>query len=198
VSPVQNPPPAAPQVNSLDATLDAASQPAAFAIAGAPGAIVSQRLGRFLLLRELGAGGMGTVYAAYDEQLDRKVAVKLLHPRELANTTLRQRVLREAQAMARISHQNVVHVYDVGELGPQIFMAMEYVEGTTLAEWQKKGHHDWRAILAIYRQAGKGLLAAHQTGLVHRDRKPENPRREKRKNERCGTGAESSWSCAEA
>ncbi len=135
---------------------------------------MSQRLGRFLLLRELGAGGMGTVYAAYDEQLDRKVAVKLLHARELEQDTQRQRVLREAQAMARVSHQNVVHIYDVGEIESQIFMAMEYVDGMTLAAWQKEGPHTWQQVLTMYRQAGKGLLAAHQTGLVHRDFKPEN------------------------
>ena len=114
------------------------------------------------------------VFAAYDEQLDRKVAVKLLHPRGLEQGMQRQRVLREAQAMARVSHPNVVHVYDVGELGSQIFIAMEYVEGMTLADWQQKRPGSWREILALYRQAGKGLLAAHQTGLVHRDFKPEN------------------------
>ena len=162
---------------SLDETLDAASPEALAeasttasegesATAAAPR--VSQRLGRFVLLRELGAGGMGTVFVAYDEQLDRKVAVKLLHPREVEQTTQKQRVLREAQAMARISHPNVVHIYDVGELESQVFMAMEYVEGTTLADWQKSHPRSWKETLALYRQAGKGLLAAHQTGLVHR------------------------------
>lgn len=154
---------------TMEAAAGSESEPAA-----PERARVTQRLGRFLLLRALGEGGMGTVFAAYDEQLDRKVAVKLLHPRGLEQETQRQRVLREAQAMARVSHPNVVHVYDVGELGSQIFIAMEYVEGMTLSDWQQKQSGSWRQLLALYRQAGKGLLAAHQTGLVHRDFKPDN------------------------
>jgi hypothetical protein len=159
------------QAASLDETLEAGAQSARPADAPVP---VSQRLGRFLLLRELGSGGMGTVYVAYDEQLDRKVALKLLHAHELEGATLRQRILREAQAMARVSNPNVVHIYEVGELGSQVFLAMEYVDGTTLADWQGQTRRSWREILSIYRQAGRGLLAAHQTGLVHRDFKPEN------------------------
>lgn len=158
-----------PRALGLDQTQDAGP-------AEAPRADVqvSQRLGRFLLLRKLGEGGMGTVFAAYDEQLDRRVAVKLLHPQQTEQTTQRQRVLREAQAMARVSHPNVVHIYEVGELGSQVFMAMEYVDGTTLADWQERRPGNWREVLAMYCQAGRGLLAAHQTGLVHRDFKPEN------------------------
>ncbi|MFO0579407.1 MAG: serine/threonine-protein kinase [Polyangia bacterium] len=137
--------------------------------------VVTPRLGRFVLLRRLGAGGMGTVFAAYDEQLDRKVALKLLHPREAEadRSAQQQRVLREAQAMARISHPNVVHVYSVDQIDRQIFIAMEFIEGNTLAEWERLGR-PWREVLRMYRQAGEGLLAAHQAGLVHRDFKPEN------------------------
>lgn len=135
---------------------------------------VTQRLGRFLVLRQLGAGSMGSVFAAYDEQLDRKVAVKLLHAAPNEHATRQMRVLREAQAMARVSHPNVVHVYDVGEIQDQIFIAMEYIDGSTLADWQRQKSRTWQEVLGIYRQAGHGLHAAHQAGLVHRDFKPEN------------------------
>ncbi len=167
----------AAKVEPLDQTLDAATAKAetiADSAALARESSVTQRLGRFVLLRKLGEGGMGTVFAAYDEQLDRKVAVKLLHPIEKEATRLRQRMLREAQAMARVSHPNVLHVYDVGELGSQIFIAMEYIDGVTLSAWQREAPRSWREILSLYLQAGHGLAAAHQAGLVHRDFKPEN------------------------
>ena len=135
---------------------------------------MSQRLGRFVLLRKLGEGGMGTVYAAYDEQLDRKIAVKLLHPIDEDQPRLRQRVLREAQAMARVSHPNLLHVYEVGEIGAQIFIAMEFIDGVTLTIHQKEGGRHFREILGLYLQAGRGLAAAHLAGLVHRDFKPDN------------------------
>jgi serine/threonine protein kinase len=134
-----------------------------------------QRVGRYLLLRPLGAGGMGVVYAAYDEELDRKVAIKLLRPAGHAHSERRTRILREAQAMARISHPNVVQVYEVGEVAAtsgQVFIAMEFIEGTTLAEWQRQ--RGWEEVLPAYLAAGQGLLAAHESGLVHRDFKPDN------------------------
>ena len=135
---------------------------------------VTQRLGRFVLLRLLGTGGMGSVFAAYDEQLDRKVALKLLHQPATAQSDQRLRVLREAQAMARVSHPNVVHVYDVGEIGGRIFIAMEFIDGSTLAAWQGAQPRTWQQTLHLYLQAGNGLLAAHKNGLVHRDFKPDN------------------------
>lgn len=132
------------------------------------------RIGRFVILRQLGRGGMGVVFAAYDEELDRKVALKLLHGAELASADRRARILREAQAMARVSHPNVVHIYEVGEVGEQVFIAMEFVEGSTLTTWQSQLGRTWEELLSMYLAAGHGLLAAHKAGLVHRDFKPDN------------------------
>jgi predicted Ser/Thr protein kinase len=131
------------------------------------------RLGRFRLFDRLGAGGMGTVYAAYDEQLDRKIAIKLIHPRR-QDPDLRARTLREARALARLSHPNVVHVYDVGEIDEQLFIAMEFLAGPTLRAWMDAEARPWREALAVFCQAGEGLAAAHASGMIHRDFKPHN------------------------
>ncbi|MCB9570262.1 MAG: serine/threonine protein kinase [Myxococcales bacterium] len=139
--------------------------------------------GRYTLLRPLGRGGMGTVYAAYDEELDRKIAIKLLRgdPRERASEGEgagagegAHHLLGEAQALARLSHPNVVQIYDVGVIGGQVFLAMEYVQGKTLREWEREAPRSWREVVALFRQAGEGLAAAHDAGLVHRDFKPDN------------------------
>ncbi|NTX38054.1 MULTISPECIES: serine/threonine-protein kinase [unclassified Myxococcus] len=134
------------------------------------------QIGRYLLLRRLGQGGMGVVYAAYDPDLDRKVALKLLHPdgRHDHSEEARSRLLREAQAMARVSHPNVIPVFDVGMWGDQVFVAMELVDGGTLASWLKASPRSWREIVTRYVEAGRGLEAAHAAGLVHRDFKPAN------------------------
>ncbi|NOK21872.1 protein kinase domain-containing protein [Corallococcus carmarthensis] len=133
------------------------------------------QVGRYLLLRKLGQGGMGVVYAAYDPDLDRKIALKLLHPNaNQDNEEARSRLLREAQAMARVSHPNVIPVFDVGMWGDQVFVAMELVEGGTLGSWLKEAKPSWREVLERYLQAGRGLQAAHAAGLVHRDFKPAN------------------------
>lgn len=140
---------------------------------GLGGGQMLQRMGRFVLLRQLGEGGMGRVYAAYDEELDRKVALKVLHLRGFGSSEGRSHILREAQAMARVSHPNVVPVYSVGEVEGDLFIAMEFVDGQTLYDWQRQPRSEGE-ILAMYCAAGQGLLAAHQAGLVHRDFKPEN------------------------
>ena len=143
-----------------------------------PGAILhgglSSRIGRYVLLRMLGKGGMGVVYAAYDEDLDRRVAVKLLHTARQQDQELRLRIVREAQALARVSSPNVVHVYEVGEIESEMFIAMEFVNGTTLTRWQSAEQRSWQETLQMYLGAGQGLLAAHQAGLTHRDFKPDN------------------------
>ncbi len=134
------------------------------------------RIGRFTAVRQLGSGGMGVVYMAYDEQLDRKVAVKLLVGRPTAdNASLgHARLLREAQAMALVSHPNVAAVYEVGTFEDQVFVALEFVEGKTLNAWLADRPRPWREVVEMFAQAGRGLAAAHAAGLVHRDFKPEN------------------------
>jgi len=133
-------------------------------------------IGRYTVLQMLGAGGMGVVYAAFDPELDRKVAIKLLHvelvPR--GGTSGATRLLREAQAMARLSHPNVIAVHDVGTHDGQVFMAMEFVEGHTLGDELEARPRGWREVVALYVAAGRGLAAAHRSGLVHRDFKPDN------------------------
>ncbi|HEY0138066.1 MAG TPA: serine/threonine-protein kinase [Nannocystis sp.] len=131
------------------------------------------RIGRFIVLEQLGEGGMGVVFAAYDEALDRKVAIKLLRP-EGTTTTVHEAMLREAQAMARVSHPNIVTVHEVGALDDQVFIAMEFIRGRTLAAWIPSGPYPWRETVEILLQAGRGLAAAHDAGLVHGDFKPAN------------------------
>jgi len=138
----------------------------------------SKILGRYVVTEKLGGGGMGVVYAAHDPELNRKIAIKLMLPPVLSNPASasegRARLLREAQAMARLSHPNVIAVHDVGTFGEQVFIAMEYVEGTTLGEWLSAKKRSWREIVSTFAQAGRGLAAAHEAGIVHRDFKPDN------------------------
>jgi serine/threonine protein kinase len=131
----------------------------------------ASRIGHYRILRELGSGGMGIVYAAYDESLNRRVALKLLL-RETSTTA--QRLRREAQAMARISHTNVVQIFEVGEHQEHLFVAMEYIEGVSLARWLAKESLTWFEIIEVFVRAGRGLQAAHEAGVVHRDFKPDN------------------------
>lgn len=129
-------------------------------------------IGRYTVLEHLGSGGMASVYSAYDKQLERIVALKMLRA-ELEVDEVRTRMLREAQAMARLKHEHVVTVYEVGTFDARIFIAMEYVDGATLSAWSKEPR-PWRELLRILEAAGRGLAAAHEAGLVHRDFKPDN------------------------
>lgn len=133
-------------------------------------------IGRYMVIKRLGAGGMGVVYAAYDPELNRKVAIKLLHIRRMggsADAEARARLLHEAQSMARLSDPHVISVFDVGTAFEQIFVAMEFLEGGTLTDWLAQPHSTDQ-ILTLFHQAGLGLAAAHEKGLIHRDFKPDN------------------------
>jgi tetratricopeptide (TPR) repeat protein len=142
-------------------------------------------VGRYIILDELGAGAMGAVYRAYDPELDRKVALKLILAQfdsVGATVAARVRLQREAQAMAKLSHPNVIAIYDVGTHGNEVFIAMELVAGISLAEWIDRHRaspvaqtaRGWRKVRDVFTQAGRGLAAAHAAGIIHRDFKPAN------------------------
>ena len=135
------------------------------------------RVDRYVILERLGSGGMGEIYAAYDPQLDRKIALKLMRMDVLSTLGThsgRVKLLAEAKALARLNHPNVVAVHDVGEVGDEIFIAMELVEGEVLREWLEATPRTTARVLEVFKMAGRGLAAAHAVGLVHRDFKPLN------------------------
>jgi tetratricopeptide (TPR) repeat protein len=138
------------------------------------------RVDRYMIVDVLGTGGMGVVYRAFDPDLDRPLAIKLVRPMVAAGLSSggADRLLREAQALARLSHPNVVAVYDVGTYDGQVFLAMEMIDGEDLKTWLRLGEQvagrPWKEILKLFIAAGRGLAAAHARGLVHRDFKPRN------------------------
>ena len=159
----------------VDSGTGAGPAPSARAV-GVP--VAEERVGgRYALLRSVGAGGMGAVYEAYDDALGRKVAIKLLRA-DLLDPELREdysaRLLREARLLAAVYHPNVLNVYDVGVWRDQVFMAIQFVEGTTLSDWIAEATPSWRAILEVHLAVGGGLAEAHRVGLIHRDIKPDN------------------------
>jgi hypothetical protein len=131
-----------------------------------------EKIGRFVVVSELGSGGMGAVYAAHDPQLDRQVALKVMRG-ATGEEEDRIRMLREGQAMARVTHPNVITVYEVGTEGGNVFLAQELLDGGTLGEWLKRPR-ERAAIIEKFIAAGRGLAAAHGADLVHRDFKPDN------------------------
>ncbi len=126
-------------------------------------------VGRYVVLSYLGHGGMSVVYAAYDPELDRKVALKLLKAQHDG-----PRLQREAQALAQLSHPNVVPIYDVGVHERRVWLAMEFIAGRTLTDWLGAQRRQWHEILSVFIGAGRGLYHAHLAGLIHRDFKPDN------------------------
>jgi hypothetical protein len=158
------------------------SRPLGQALADTGALVRGDTVGRYVILNLVGRGGMGEVYAAYDPQLDRRIALKLLHGTVGtggATRIARERLLREAKAIARLSHPNVVVVHDAGAIddpvrGEHVFLAMEFIEGQTLSAWLGETPRDWRTVRDVFLAAGEGLAAAHEVGLVHRDFKPQN------------------------
>jgi serine/threonine protein kinase len=136
------------------------------------GPVPGTRLGKFVIVRSVGAGGMGAVYEGHDEVLGRRVALKLVHAG--GDAPRANRILREARAAAGLAHPNVVTVYEVGssEHGP--YIVMEYVDGPTLRAWLAARTRDWREVLDMFVPAAEGLAAAHEAGLIHCDVKPDN------------------------
>ncbi len=134
------------------------------------------RVGRYVVLRPLGEGGMGVVYTAWDPELDRTVCLKLLRSELVAllGDEAQPRLQREAQAMARLAHPHVVGIHDVGTWDGGLFIAMEYVRGGNLREWLRQAPRGWREVVDVFVQVGRGLEAAHAHGLIHRDIKPDN------------------------
>jgi len=142
-----------------------------------PSVAVGTVVGRFVVVDFLGAGGMGEVYGAYDPNLERKVAIKFLRPELLGRsdqTTAAERMRREARLVAKLSHPNVVTVYEIDVFEDRLFIAMEYVDGHSVAEWLKAEPRAVRDIVRVFLAAGAGLAAAHAAGVIHRDFKPHN------------------------
>ncbi|HEX4460592.1 MAG TPA: protein kinase, partial [Polyangia bacterium] len=134
-----------------------------------PGTVV----GRYLVIERIGEGGQGVVYSAYDPELEREVALKLVRGQAHVDGRDHERLKREARAMAQLDHVNIVRVYDLGVSDGRLFVAMELVDGVSLHEWLR-AEHSWRDIVAVFREAGAGLAAAHRQALVHGDFKLEN------------------------
>jgi tRNA A-37 threonylcarbamoyl transferase component Bud32 len=165
--------------SELATAVERDTAPGSLRVALERGAAYGLRVGRYVLLERLGHGAMGFVYTAYDPELTRTIALKLIRPElDLGKTqgSARARLLREAQAAARLEHPNVVTVHEAGVADDVAFIAMEYVKGQTIRRWMTANDRPrpWREGLAVFLQAGEGLAAAHRGGILHRDFKPDN------------------------
>ncbi len=157
-------------------TLDGAEGGSASALPSEIALAPGQTLGRYVVLARVGSGGMGVVFAAWDPELDRRVAIKVMRAAADAERAAQQRarLMREAQALARLDHPNVIAIHDVGGSDGRVWIAMDLVRGQTLAQWLRLRPRHWSEVLAKLRPVADGLAAAHAAGLVHRDVKPDN------------------------
>ncbi len=133
-----------------------------------------ERYGRYQIIQELGRGSMGVVYKAYDPEIDRSLALKILRPDRVTSKAFVDRFLKEAKAIGRLSHPNIVTVYDVGQDHGTVYIAMELLEGLALSDLMKRGPLPIRKIANIGTQVAGALEYAHQRGIIHRDIKPSN------------------------
>ena len=138
-------------------------------LVGAPAAPV-----RYKIVRQIGEGAMGVVWEAEDTKLDRRVALKFVRPEGAVDESLRRRLLREAKALARIRHRNVIAVFDAGEADDEVCLVLELVVGTNARAWRDAHPRTHDEIVGVWRQAAAGIAAVHRAGIVHRDIKPEN------------------------
>src|SRR5690606_5375208 len=138
------------------------------------GLFEAPKIGRFAILEVIGSGGMGTVYAAHDPELDRKVAIKVVRGDPGSAPEAQARLVREARVLARLNHPHVVTIHESGVHDDQVFVVMEHVEGRTIAAWADERPRSWVEIVEMYVRVGEGLAAAHALGVVHRDFKPAN------------------------
>ena len=152
------------------------TQPGTSARPDADASFKGRTVGDYIFGSVIGSGGMGVIYAAMDSKLQRKVAIKVIRAQGTSASKgyASGRLLREAQAMARLSHPNVVTIYQVGTIDDQVYVAMEFIDGQTLTQWLANAKPSWRHALDAMLQAGRGLQAAHAAGLIHRDFKPDN------------------------
>jgi eukaryotic-like serine/threonine-protein kinase len=176
-----SPEPDAPRPPEETTQVEMRSPSEALLAAGVDAVAPGTRIGRYMIVEVVGSGGVGMVYAAYDPALDRRVALKQLRRSKLVGQTeavnqRRGRLRREAQALARLSHPNVVPVYEVATFDEQIYVVMEFVEGLTLGKWLAVERRSWSEVVGMFVQAGRGLAAAHAADIVHRDFKPDNVR----------------------
>ena len=141
-----------------------------------PSQLIGQTLGHYRILEQIGAGGMGVVYRAHDEQLDRDVAVKILPPGTLTSQAARKRFRREALALAKVNHPNIGTVYEFSSQDEMDFLVMELIRGVTLDSKLLGGALSEREIVRLGMQMAEGLAAAHEQQIVHRDLKPGNLR----------------------
>jgi serine/threonine protein kinase len=131
--------------------------------------MIGSKLGYYQILEQIGAGGMGVVYRARDERLDRTVAIKVLPPGLLADEGARRRFRQEALALARINHPNIATLHDTGSENGTDYLVMEYIPGTTLEAQGQAGLLQVREVISLAIQIAEGLAAAHDRGIIHRD-----------------------------